>query len=428
MAETQTPLVSNVSDHRHRPATPGRPALGEGSSSSNDGGCLKVIILSAYDLPVRDPPSNVIVTVGRQTASTGPPVQRHKNRNSFKFSNANSNSNKIQIMAALPTLYPAEAQVELVYAHQPQLTLKASYPLQKLKLHESTWLILQLEPDEGRADAYDDDDEAQPTLRLQMILEGPYRTEIALFVQVANAWFHVVDTVGENVTGLLGHIPTLPDPKYVLIPAAPVLAFAVVSLPVVLGILVLGLPMFLPLLVVAGAALLAVGAAALFLAGSTPGGRRQVSSIFAPVVHTLLSTPSGQRLVYQTGPRPTPVNLAKVILPTEHIWAKLVVSLIIDAIGSASYLLPVVGEGLDVAWAPSQTILLMAMYDEVSPNLKYLSFVEEILPLTDIVPSATLGWLLQFAYPVLIAQLTVNGELADDEMSPAVVSPEYSTD
>ena len=55
-----------------------------------------------------------------------------------------------------------------------------------------------------------------------------------------------------------------------------------------------------------------------------------------------------------------------------------------------------VGEGFDVAWAPIQTIMIMAMYDHVAPNLKYLSFVEEILPLTDIVPSATIGWLYEF--------------------------------
>jgi hypothetical protein len=56
----------------------------------------------------------------------------------------------------------------------------------------------------------------------------------------------------------------------------------------------------------------------------------------------------------------------------------------------------VVGEGLDLAWAPAQTILIMAMYDATSPNLKYVSFVEEILPFTDIVPSATIGWACEF--------------------------------
>ena len=69
-------------------------------------------------------------------------------------------------------------------------------------------------------------------------------------------------------------------------------------------------------------------------------------------------------------------------------------------IGSSSYLLPVVGEGFDLAWAPAQTVLIMAMYDSTSPNLKYVSFLEEVLPFTDIVPSATIGWACEFI-PIL---------------------------
>ena len=75
--------------------------------------------------------------------------------------------------------------------------------------------------------------------------------------------------------------------------------------------------------------------------------------------------------------------------------------LLLDLIGSSSYLIPLVGEGFDLAWAPMQTILIMAMYDGIAPNLKYLSFVEEILPFTDIVPSATIGWAVEFG-PQLI--------------------------
>jgi hypothetical protein len=114
--------------------------------------------------------------------------------------------------------------------------------------------------------------------------------------------------------------------------------------------------------------------------------------------HTL----SGQCLIYETGPRPTPVSIARACLPTD-LWGKLAVSLLIDAVGSASYLIPVVGEVLDVAWAPLQTILIMALYDTVSPNLKYVSFVEEILPLTDVVPSATIGWVTEFGPQLLPA-------------------------
>ena len=82
------------------------------------------------------------------------------------------------------------------------------------------------------------------------------------------------------------------------------------------------------------------------------------------------------------------------------------VSLLIDFCGSASYLVPGVGEVVDVVfWAHCQTILLMALYDATSPKLKYLSFVEELLPFTDICPSATIGWLAEFAVPQVSAHL-----------------------
>ena len=74
----------------------------------------------------------------------------------------------------------------------------------------------------------------------------------------------------------------------------------------------------------------------------------------------------------------------------------------IDIVGSCSYLIPVVGEGFDTPWAPLQTVLLMAMYNEASPRLKYVSFAEELLPFTDLLPSATCGWLMEFAYPMLM--------------------------
>ena len=82
---------------------------------------------------------------------------------------------------------------------------------------------------------------------------------------------------------------------------------------------------------------------------------------------------------------------------------KLVVSLLIDLIGSSSYLLPFVGEGFDIAWAPMQTIFIMASYEESMPSLKYVSFLEEILPFTDLLPSGTLGWVREFS-PLLMQE------------------------
>jgi len=72
---------------------------------------------------------------------------------------------------------------------------------------------------------------------------------------------------------------------------------------------------------------------------------------------------------------------------------KLAVSLLIDAIGSFSYLIPGVGEAGDIAWAPIQGVLLSAMYSESTPYAAQFGFIEELLPFTDIIPTATLCWL-----------------------------------
>jgi hypothetical protein len=131
------------------------------------------------------------------------------------------------------------------------------------------------------------------------------------------------------------------------------------------------------------------------LYSSTRSGRTYIGGTIAPIMEHLFGSRSGQTLLYDVGPRPTPVSVCRQIVP-HGMWSKLMLSLLIDLIGSASYLIPVVGEGLDLAWAPTQTILIMAMYDITTPNLKYASFVEEVLPFTDIVPSATIGWACEF--------------------------------
>ena len=54
------------------------------------------------------------------------------------------------------------------------------------------------------------------------------------------------------------------------------------------------------------------------------------------------------------------------------------------------------GEGFDLTWAPMSMILVGALYDNVMPNLKYVALIEELLPFTDFIPSATLGWVKEF--------------------------------
>ncbi|KNC85128.1 hypothetical protein SARC_02683 [Sphaeroforma arctica JP610] len=74
-------------------------------------------------------------------------------------------------------------------------------------------------------------------------------------------------------------------------------------------------------------------------------------------------------------------------------WVKLFWSVLIDLIGALTYLVPGFGELIDVFWAPVQAYLVSTMYG-FGP-LTALSFFEEILPGTDFIPTATIGWVSQ---------------------------------
>ena len=132
----------------------------------------------------------------------------------------------------------------------------------------------------------------------------------------------------------------------------------------------------------------------------------QIASTLDPLYQTLLKQPAAQIMVYDTGTRPTPVTLLQAYLPTDLV-GKLWTSLLMDALGSSSYILPGIGESFDFIWCPCQTLLIKAMYGTTSPNLTYVSFAEEFLPFTDVLPSATIGWLTEFG-PELLEMLREN--------------------
>lgn len=370
-------------------------------------GSLTAEVLSAYDLPYPEAPQFVSLTVNTFMMRTGPPLARHKNRNSFRFSAPGSNtasssatdgsSSTIKIVAPLRALYPAKATIRVMYANQEPL--EATYELNQLKIHESKWLILNLNPTNSLtvSTTTEEDEMIPPTIRIKVTLNGPYRPEIKSLVDAACAWFDIMDNLEAKTQELLSKTPKLLplDPSQLALPAVPVLASIVVAAPVVAGLSMVFLPFLLPvILVVIGivvAGILTCGA----LYFSTRVGRYHLGGLLAPIMEHFLSSRAGQTLCYDTGPRPTPVSVARTVLPTT-LWPKLAVSLLIDLIGSSSYLLPVLGEALDLGWAPIQTVLIMAMYDSTSPNLKYVSFFEEILPFTDIVPSASIGFLAEY--------------------------------
>jgi hypothetical protein len=356
-------------------------------------------------------------------------LARHKERNSFKFFGGESGgasasggstsgpSNELVLSSKLAALYASTATFRVKFSDPAQPDLIAQFQIsRRLHVNETKWLILNLRPESkvaaaaAAAAAGGDDDTASlpsttssipPTLRVKLLLSGPYRPEIASLMSLGNSYFSTIDKFSAQVeplaTALTVDLPRrLPSAKYLLIPAVPVTVSVVVALPIVLGIGVIGLPFFLPILVVflAGAASLAAAGSTLYF--STADGREKMSTIMQPVYTTFQSTETGQMVIYDVGPRPSPQNLAKFILPKD-MMGKLFTSLVLDFIGSASYLLPVVGEGFDLIWAPIFAIFIAGLYDDVMPNLKYFAFLEEILPFTDVIPSATLGWVKEFS-------------------------------
>lgn len=72
----------------------------------------------------------------------------------------------------------------------------------------------------------------------------------------------------------------------------------------------------------------------------------------------------------------------------------LVKSLLLDAIGMATIAIPVVGPFLDILWAPIAAKIMTRMYPGKKGKLaSIIVFVEEIFPLTDVIPTFTLMWL-----------------------------------
>ena len=71
---------------------------------------------------------------------------------------------------------------------------------------------------------------------------------------------------------------------------------------------------------------------------------------------------------------------------------KLMYSIIIDAVGMASYFIPALGEASDVIWAPISGLLVYVLYWKTP--IATINSLEEYLPFTDFIPTATIAWFL----------------------------------
>ncbi|WP_372744605.1 hypothetical protein [Lutibacter sp.] len=76
----------------------------------------------------------------------------------------------------------------------------------------------------------------------------------------------------------------------------------------------------------------------------------------------------------------------------------LLFSILFDAIGMLSFMVPFIGETFDVLWAPVSAFLIYKMYKGAEGKIgSIISFVEEAgIFGTDLLPTFTLTWIYKF--------------------------------
>lgn len=76
--------------------------------------------------------------------------------------------------------------------------------------------------------------------------------------------------------------------------------------------------------------------------------------------------------------------------------ASLLLCVVMDLIGYATYTIPVLGELGDILWAPVSAIIFFKLFGGWKGGFgAVFNFVEEILPGMDFIPSFTMMWLWQ---------------------------------
>lgn len=78
-------------------------------------------------------------------------------------------------------------------------------------------------------------------------------------------------------------------------------------------------------------------------------------------------------------------------------YLKLILSIALDLIGMATFILPGLGEFGDLIWAPIAGLAAFVMYGGwVGAAGGTFTFLEELLPGTDILPGLTLTWIYKY--------------------------------
>ena len=75
----------------------------------------------------------------------------------------------------------------------------------------------------------------------------------------------------------------------------------------------------------------------------------------------------------------------------------LILGILFDGIGMLSFTVPFIGEFSDVIWAPLAGFLMTWMYKGTIGKVGgVVTFLEEILPFSDFIPTFTLTWIYNY--------------------------------
>jgi hypothetical protein len=79
-------------------------------------------------------------------------------------------------------------------------------------------------------------------------------------------------------------------------------------------------------------------------------------------------------------------------------YKKLALSILFDAVGYVSFIIPGIGEFIDIIWAPASAYLMTKLYKGRTGKIAAaVAFIEEAMPGLDVIPTFTLMWLYTYA-------------------------------
>ena len=95
-------------------------------------------------------------------------------------------------------------------------------------------------------------------------------------------------------------------------------------------------------------------------------------------------------------------------MDNKYDFKKLGLGLVFDAIGMLSFAIPFIGSFTDIIWAPIAGWLMTRMYKgKAGRAAGIITFIEELLPGMDIIPTFTIMWFYTYVFKGAKAGRTV---------------------